>query len=798
MQYLFVDAALPALEEMEQLMTEISGEPLVEADDVADDLNSQLDGLQETRDRITSVGMDLKTADIIAAATEGFFIHTPRRTFTNEPSIEGMRAALEAVDGQTENVLTRLWKWLMERLQAAREWLAKFFSKGGKGEEAIAQAKEMAEDVKNNRKPGNVSKMVKDPAAADQEARIDPQGPKSGKYEDFVEKHSQYVEGMKADYDRMMKVIADNQILATVCSSPDSVESFFTRMTSVQDKTSQVRNMVDKAAEMVRSKNSVEQIVNDIGALRQELYKLFGGTDATVMQNMRQQTFTDQTAAQFKAMDYDKIVPIMIKVTGNVPAANAQQRINELDQLTKAVGAFEAISKTNVFMRLEPTQRNAIFSAMRGMADDVGKFTASFTQDWGLVLKIYMGVHVFFQQERAFYYKTISSIQRAATEVFEEADRQALYDNFKHMGFNMDLTAEDFKRRGVSLESIDTAFMELDFALEGIDIPHPGEVPAYGSIFTGNSLMAALEDEAQVDDKAGFFAKIKEWFTRFVNWIKGFFVKKVDAAEQKAATATEKKKEKVQQETAFAQSQGTTPEQAITKVRPEIKEAFDKKFNDSIWFTPSKLNTGVLSFADSRQGSLYFALAGKHASEVVSLMDDIANNNTRLWLAFKATKDAAGLVNLASGQSIASMNKSFQRLQQLIAENKYQNATLNDLCGVIKSVAQHSDFLRSNRWYAFKGNVTEAMNSIQRIIGGELNAQPAEVQAAATKLQQAISACMAMSGMVSHTYSLLCFPTFLNHHAAVVEMFEKETNKPSEAEIKLMTMDPRWNPPFKL
>lgn len=802
MQYLFVDKVIPALEEMELLITEISGERLVDADDVAEELNAELDDLQATRNKITTDGMDLATADAINAAVESFFIHTPRRTFTLKPSIEGVRPALEVVDQQTEGVLSKLWKWLLDRLRAAREWLAKLFGKGGKADEAIQQAKDMAEDVTNNRKPGNVSKMVKDPVAADQEARIQPQGPKSGKYEDFVEKHKQYSEGLKADYDRMMKVIASNKVLSTICTSPESVDSFFTHMGSVQDKTGQVRNLVDKAANLVRSKAPVEQVVSQLASIRQELYQLFGGQDASVMESIRQQVFTDQTAAKFESIDYDKLVPIMTKVTGNVPAANAQQRINELDQLTKAVTGFEAIANTNVLQRLDPTERNAILSAMRAMANDIGKFTAAFTQDWGLVLQIYTGMNTFFQQERAFYYKMIAAIQRAASEVFEDADRQALYDNFKHLGFAMDLSPEDFKRRGVGMESIDlsAAFAELDLALEEIDVPHPGDVPSYGNIFAAGSsgLMAALEEEAKPEDKQGFFAKIKEWFLRFVNWVKSFFIKKVDAAEKKVEVVVEKKKEQTQQEESFAQSQGTTREQAVSKVRPEVKAIFDKRFNDSIWYVSSKLISRVNAFLDSRQGGLFFALAGEHYSKIVSLMADIANNNTRLWLAFKATTDAAGLVKLASGENITSMGKNFQQIQQLITDTKTSTATAADLGAVVIAANRGDDFMRSNRWYVFKDNVMDAMNTVQRIIGGDLNAQPAEVQQAAKNLQQAMNACMTMANMVSHTYSLMCFPTFIDHHAAVLEMFEEEQIKPSEAEVKLLTLDPRWNPPFKL
>lgn len=799
MQYLNVVELLPSLEEMENLLTEISQEPLVEAADVEEELTGQLASLQTTRDDIVTVGMDQGTAMVISEAVEGFLMRNPLREFTFRRSIEGLGVALEEIDEKREGILQRLWKWLISKIQAATQWIQKLFSRDGKGEQVLDSTKAMAEDVKNNRKPDSVNKMNKDPAAADQEARIEPQGEKSGSYEEFVEKHKQYAEGLQAEWARILGKIRENKILSTICVSPESVTSFFSHMEEVQDKTQQVRTYLDQAAAAIRANKPVEELVQGVMAARQNIYKLFGGEDATVMEKIRQSAFTDQTAAQFDDIDYDKLVPIMTGIVNNIPAANAQQRVNELTQLTKAVQSFENIANTNVFKRVDATQRNALLSSMQGLTQDVVKFVSAFTQDWQLALRIYTGVNEFFQQERAFYYKTIAAIQKAATEVFEEGDRKALYDNFKHMGFAMDLTPEDLRRRGVGTESLDDALSALNAALESIDTPHPGEVPAYGNIFTGGGLMAALESEENLEDKPGFLNKLKEWFQRFVNWIRGFFAKKVESEEKKAEIITEKKKEKTEKEEAFAQSQGTTKAQAVTKVRPEVKAVFDAKMKDSIWYMSSQVHSDVIKFADSRKANLYFVLATSEASKALQLMNAIASDQSRLWLGFKAINSPEGLVNLASGQIMSNMDNNFKQLQQILTNVEFSTATLNDVCELIVAASTQQTAVNTGRWRSLNRQIVESTDSIDKILGDIPSYQhPAAIQDAARKLQAAMSACSTMSTMALDTYSMICFPTFINYTAVINEIFEGESVKPSEAEIKLLSLDPRWNPPIKL
>lgn len=794
MQYLDIGAVRPALEEVEQLLTEISQEPLVEADDVAEDLTGELNALQGTRDTIVDSGMDQSTANVISQAVEGFLIRHPLREFTYTKSIEGIGAALEELDDKRQNVLQRLWKWLVSKLQSASEWLKRLFGRGGKGEQVLESAKAMAEDVQSNRKPGNVSKMAKDPAAADQEARIEPQGEKSGSYEDFVEKHKQYAEPLQAEWAQIVQKIRDDKILSTICAAPDSVESFFTHMEQVQGKTQQVRAVLDKAANAVRAKQPVQQLVQSVNEARQELYKLFGGEDASVLEGIRQQVFTEQSAAKFDSIDYDVLVPLMNKVTGNIPAANAEQRISELDQLAKAVQSFEAIADTNVFKRIDATERNALISAMQHLTQDVVKFVSVFNQDWTLALKIYTGVMSFYKQESAFYYKTIASIQKAANEVFEEADRNALYDNFKRMGFAMDLTAEDMRRRGVGTESLQDTLAALDAALESMDVPHPGDVPHYGNIFSGGSgLMAALESEDNLEDKQGFFAKIKEWFTRFVNWVKSFFVKSVKAADQKVEAVVEKKKETVQKEEAF-QSQAKP-------MRPEVQAHFDKMFADSNWYAKQAGRETVEQFFASPQSKMYAVFAHGGAGEAERVINQITNANTKLWVGLKVINNTAALVQISTGEQMKAIDKGFEEFQALLAKPRPAPKSLKEVGEFMGVAIQKSPLLKSVRWTTFESMVAETMDKIDAILakGGVDTNQPSDVQAAAKRLQAAINSILVLSKMMTYTLSQVYFPTYLKKEEFVKAMFAGQTDLvPTKEEMAALTLDARWNPKVTL
>ncbi len=792
MQYLSIPKLLPALEEMEQLLTEISQEPLVEAEDVCEELTNELDGLQSTRDTIVDSGMDQNTANVISEAVEGFLMRNPMREFTHSRSIEGIGVALEEIDDKRQNVLQRLWQWLVNKLQSVSQWLQRLFGKDGKGEQALDSAKAMAEDVQNNRKPDNVSKMAKDPAAADQEARIEPQGPKSGKYEDFVEKHKQYAEPLQAEWAQILEKIRADKILSTICVSPESVNSFFTHMEQVQSKTQQIHTLIDKAANAVRSNHPVEQLVQEVGQIRQEIYKLFGGEDESVLESIRQQVFTEQTSTKFESIDYDELVPLMTKVVSNMPAANAEQRIRELDQLSKAVKNFEGIANTNVFKRIDPTQRNALLSSMQGLTQDVVKFVSSFTQDWTLVLKIYTGVNSFFQQERSFYYKTIASIQKAASEVFEESDRNALYENFKHMGFSMDLTPEDMRRRGVGTESLQDVLDGLDAALESMDVPYPGPVPVYGNIF-GSGLMAALEAEENLEDKEGFLTKIKEWFKRFVNWVKSFFVKKLQAADQKVEAIVEKKNEAVKKESAFRTQQPS--------IRPEVQAHFDKMFADTGWYAKQPGRESVDQFYASAQASLYNALAHGQGGDIEQLVRKITDANTKLWLSLKAVDDASTLINIAAGVNMQEINKGFEEFQAYLGKKHSPPQSLKEAGELITVAVQKSALLKSVRWVTFETMVEDSMGKIDSLLGmGKFgNAQPMAVQDAAKKLQGAVNSIVILSNMMTYTLGQVYFPTYLKKAEFLQAMFEGESKlPPTQGELHDLSMDVRWNPPVKL
>lgn len=449
LEYIKLQPAVVSLEELTELVTEITNEPLVEVDDVASDLNKQINDITDIRSDVAANGLDRATAVVVGAAVEGFLDRHDIQLMSPHRSVDGVRWALEELDEGRQSRIQKLWAWLLDRLKAITQMVTNLFGANGRGNKARDAAKAAAEAA-SDRKPKKVSDMIKDPTAADQEARIEPQGEKSGKYEDFVERHKQYCEPLRADFNRINESIGENPVLSTMCNNPEAVTAFFTQMEGVSDKVMGVRGILDKASQIVRSSKEAQTTAQELAKCRTDLYKLFGGDSPQVLESIGQKQFTAQ---EYKPLEYDELVPIMVKVTNNIPAANSQQRINELGYLTKAVGDFTNISSTNVFKNMDATHRNVVLQAMQALANDITTIATTLNKDWSLVLQIHGAASMFWQKELAFYYKVIAAIQKAATETFEEADRTALYENFKRMGFSVDLTPEELKRRGAGLES---------------------------------------------------------------------------------------------------------------------------------------------------------------------------------------------------------------------------------------------------------------------------------------------------------------------------------------------------------
>lgn len=455
LEHFHLKAAVVSLEELTELVTEITNEPLVIVDDVSEDLNEEINAITDLRNDVASNGLDRETAQEIAVAVEGFLDRHSVQLLTDTRSINGVHWALEELDETRQSRLKKLWDWLLARLKDITAWVARMFGADGRGVQAREAAKGAAQAAAD-RKPSKINEMIKDPAAADQEARIEPQGEKSGKYEDFVERHKQYVEPLRAEFNRINESIGDNPVLTMVCNSPESVTAFFAHMETLSDKVMGVRAILDKASQIVRATKEVQTTAQELAACRADVYKLFGGDSPEVLKTIGQSQFTT-ASGEYKVLEYDELVPLMIKVTNNIPAANSQQRINELSQLTKAVGDFDNIATTKVFKNMDATNRNVLLQAMQAFANDITSIATALSKDWSTTLQIYGSVSQFWQKELAFYYKIIAAIQKAATETFEESDRAALYENFKRLGFAVDLTPDELKRRGVGVEShVDT------------------------------------------------------------------------------------------------------------------------------------------------------------------------------------------------------------------------------------------------------------------------------------------------------------------------------------------------------
>lgn len=491
MQYLSVKTSGPtlaALEEInEELTTEITESPLVDVDDVSEALAEELDALGGLRKEIEIRGIDRKGAQELDVAIEGFLDRHSLSLFTRERSVDGVYWALEEIDNKRQGKIQALLKWLTDRLNDFVQFITKLFGRGGRAENTMEAAKEAAQAASTERKPNKMADVMRDPTAASQEARIDPAGEKSGSYEDFCDRFSKYIEPLQGEYNRINEEIGNNKILSIALASPDSVDAFFTHMEKLSDVTSAIRSVVDNSARLVRSSKEPQQTAEDINKQRLEIYRVLGGSDTTVFETLGQQVFTDSNAKEYEALDYDKLVPLMVKITKNIPAANAQTRINELNQLTKAVAEFSKIVENNSFKSLDATHRNVLLAAMQGLANDVSRYVTILQKDWSLTLQIHAAVSQFWQKELGFYYKMIGAIQKAATETFEEDDRKALYDNFKQLGFAMDLSPEDLKRRGVGNESF------VDSVPKGKPIvAQSSQAIAPDSSYSGYSLLAGL------------------------------------------------------------------------------------------------------------------------------------------------------------------------------------------------------------------------------------------------------------------------------------------------------------------
>lgn len=560
-----------AVEELEALSTELSGEVLIEAPDVQEDLVGELDTLEGVRNDIAENGMTRDAARKLDAAVEGFLIRNHISTFTTTPSIEGLATALEAADEQRGNALQRLIAWFSEKITKMIDWIKSLFEKEGKVEKTAATTKAMAEECEQERNTEEMARMAKDAKAAAQSVRIDPSEEKSGTFEEFVDALEKNMEPVKEDINRMYARLNSSKVMRTLANNPDSVKSFFDHMETTSAQITGVRQVVDDLAKKIANATNAQQTLGDVKMARGLLYRQLGGSGPDVLDSIRQTQFTanEENQVTIDTVPYDKLITAICQATRHIGAANAGTRIKELEYLKKAVEQLGKMEYSSV-NKLSPQDRDVVLSAAKGLVDDVTKYISADMDNWNCTLGIYSGVSAFFNSERAIYFRVIGAIQRAATSVFAEADRTTLYEDFKKKGFNLDISQEELQRRGVGMESFHDCDLTLP-ALESSDVEHPGNFPTE-PIFVGRGLMAALESEEVAGEKVSIGRRIIEWFKRMVEHIKSLFTKRSSQLSSVVEKAKERRKQ--QAEANFGHEQSD----------PASLKVWQKYAKDSAWW----------------------------------------------------------------------------------------------------------------------------------------------------------------------------------------------------------------------
>lgn len=676
-----------ALEELEVLTTEISGDVLVDAPDVQEDLNQELDKIQLVRDSIADKGMTRDAARQLDAAVEGFLIRNHISQFTVTPSIEGMSLALETADQERMSIFQRLIAWFHDKMQKAREWLARLFSDDGKAVKAAQSAKAMAERASTERKADEVAKMVKDPAAAAQSVRIDPSDEKSGTYEDFVDALQKNMEPVQADMQKLYTRLNANPVMRVVATNQESVKSFFQHMENTAALGERVRGVVDSVAGKLRSIENAQETVRELGLARNLLYRALGGESAEILDQIRQNQFNESAEeVTFDSVPYDELVATMVEVTRNTNAANSGIRIRDLERLEKAIQQLNAVADTNVFKRLSDSDRNVILQAMQGLINDISRYQSADMENWNTALKLYTGTAAFWTAELQVYYRTIAAIQRSAQQVFSEADRASLYEDFKKKGFQLDISPEELQRRGVGMESFDEAPI-ITAALESLDLGDMPQFPVFEQpAFVGRiGRMVALEEEAteqpapSTEQKA---SKIRQWYDAFVAWLRKIWNSLVNRNKDKREKA--KQIAAAQKEAVKTAQEAKGGEEPIKAIRPEVLKVFSDHMSDAVWYKESGI-------ADERKQSITsinsfrYILSEKCMSEYVPA----ATGLREAVLAFLKEIDAVkSLQDVAALADSENWNKYGVFLNKLTASYKHgSNGDFNTTGELAKAFA---------------------------------------------------------------------------------------------------------------
>lgn len=688
-----------AVEEMQILAAEISGDMLVEAPDVQEELNDELERVQLVRQSIAADGMSRDSARQLNDALEGFLVRHHISSFTTTPSIEGMAVALEAADEKRLNIFHKIVAWFSDKLRKMIDWIGRLFGKDGKATKVAQGAKAMAEEASNARKPQEVDKMVRDPAAASQSARIDPSEEKSGTYEDFVDALQKLMEPVQGDMNKLYARLNSNAVMRTVATNPEAVTSFFEHMEATAARAGKVREIVDAVASKMRSIDNVHETVNEIRLSRNMFYRALGGESAEVLSTIRQQQFTDQNAHEvtFDSVPYDKLVETMTAVTKNIGAANSEGRIRELTHLDKALQQLSSVAETNVVKRLSDSDRDVVLSALNGLINDIASYQSADMQNWNVVLQLYTGVASFWNAELRIYYRCIGAIQRAASQVFSDTDRKAVLEEFKKKGFATDMSAEDLVRRGVGMEHFQDSTETFASALES----YASEMPEFPDFsrpvhFTG-SLLAALEADDQdqsetAEQKQGILAKLREWFEKIVGWIRAAVDKfkawsgsKVDKAKDTAA----KQQEAVN---AAKQSKGST--EVLDAIRPEVKKAFMSYFTDSAWWSTAEVAKKLHeSIASSTVNTLLFS--PEHLDTCVQAISHMHRSMMQFMQEASQVKEPQQMLELQSAASWNEYRSAVKTMREVEAQCK--PPVFSTLQGAVKAFAaaqRHANVLK--------------------------------------------------------------------------------------------------------
>lgn len=797
-----------ALEELEVLTTEISGDVLVDAPDVQEDLNQELDKIQLVRDSIADKGMTRDAARQLDAAVEGFLIRNHISQFTVTPSIEGMSLALETADQERMSIFQRLIAWFHDKMQKAREWLARLFSDDGKAVKAAQSAKAMAERASTERKADEVAKMVKDPAAAAQSVRIDPSDEKSGTYEDFVDALQKNMEPVQADMQKLYTRLNANPVMRVVATNQESVKSFFQHMENTAALGERVRGVVDSVAGKLRSIENAQETVRELGLARNLLYRALGGESAEILDQIRQNQFNESAEeVTFDSVPYDELVTTMVEVTRNISAANSGIRIRDLERLEKAIQQLNAVADTNVFKRLSDSDRNVILQAMQGLINDVSRYQSADMENWNTALKLYTGTSAFWTAELQVYYRTIAAIQRSAQQVFSEADRASLYEDFKKKGFQLDISPEELQRRGVGMESFEGNTMALSPSLESLGEAMP-EFPSFERpVYIGRmGLLAALEEETSApadQSKEQKVSKIRQWWNTFVQWLQKIWQslrkrkdQTVEAAKKTAATQKEAVK------TAQQAKGGAEPSKAI---RAEVLKVFTDHMGDAAWFKESGL-------AQAKQAAItehfpYQVMLSEEAmKEYVPAVKGIRDS----MVAFLKEVDAAKTPQeiAALGESENWKNYGIFLAKMTESGKKVSNgsfATLADLTKAYTSSLKYVDVMKSldETLGVDLSSVEKSINSLhEKINTTDHQAFPLEDVDSAAKtfknIQDLARVHASNLGTVGQIYSTMLIASILGRKEAVTKMFESARKKDPNApiydshELVLLMADETW------